>query len=295
MTHAFFKALLFLAAGSVIIAMHHEQDMRKMGGLRKYMPITYGTSADRFARADRLPGLRRLLLQGRAASRPCTPRTCPAATYAYWCVLIGVFVTAFYSFRLVFMTFHGEERMDHHTQEHLHESPWVVTLPLMLLAIPSVVIGWFTIEPLLFGDYFGEAIRVSHDARRAGARRRGVPRAGRVRAARVHGPGGLARAGGRVRWPGSCTCKRPALAARPAREAGGLYTLLENKYYFDWFNENVIAAGSRALGKALWKGGDVAVDRRRGGQRLGARWSGWVARTSPAACSPVTSITMPSR
>ena len=127
MTHAFFKALLFLAAGSVIIAMHHEQDMRKMGGLRKYMPITYWTMRDRHARADRLPGLLRLLLEGRADRGGARLATCRAPRYAYWAVLLGVFVTALYSFRLLFVSFHGKERMDHHTKEHLHETPWVVT------------------------------------------------------------------------------------------------------------------------------------------------------------------------
>src|SRR6185312_14226490 len=159
MTHAFFKALLFLAAGSVIMAMHHEQDMRKMGGLRKYMPITYWTCLVGALALIGFPGFsgffsKDALIEAVHASH------LPAAGYAYWCVLLGVFVTAFYTFRLVFMTFHGEERMDHHTREHLHESPWVVTVPLILLAIPSALIGWFTIKPLLFGGFFQGAIHV---------------------------------------------------------------------------------------------------------------------------------------
>ncbi|MEY2920157.1 MAG: hypothetical protein RL261_1462, partial [Pseudomonadota bacterium] len=160
MTHAFFKALLFLAAGSVIIAMHHEQDMRKMGGLRKYMPITYWTALIGTLALIGFPGFAGFFSKD-AVLEAVHASHLPGATYAYWCLLIGVFVTAFYSFRLVFMTFHGEERMDHHTREHLHESPWVVTLPLVLLAIPSVLIGWFTIEPLLFGGYFESSIRVA--------------------------------------------------------------------------------------------------------------------------------------
>jgi len=257
MTHAFFKALLFLAAGSVIIAMHHEQDMRKMGGLRKYMPITYATCLIGSLALIGFPGFSGFFSKD-AVLEAVHASHLPGATYAYWCLLIGVLVTAFYSFRLVFMTFHGEGRMDHHTREHLHESPWVVTLPLILLAIPSVVIGWVGIEPLLFGDYFRGAIVVApaHDV------------LGQLEE-EFHGPAQfvlhgllgpavwLAAAGVALAW--FLYLKRPELAAVLRQKAGGLYTLLENKYYFDWFNEKVIAAGSRKLGMALWKGGDVAV------------------------------------
>src|SRR5512137_2158618 len=164
MTHAFFKALLFLAAGSVIIAMHHEQDMRRMGGLRKYMPITYWTCLIGALALIGFPGFAGFFSKD-ALIEAVELSTLPAARYGYWCVLIGVFVTAFYTFRLVFMTFHGKERMDEHTREHLHESPWVVTVPLVLLAIPSVVIGWPVIGAVLFGDYFGNAVYVApaHD------------------------------------------------------------------------------------------------------------------------------------
>src|ERR1022692_580307 len=159
MTHAFFKALLFLAAGSVIIAMHHEQDMRRMGGLRKYMPITYWTFLVGSLALIGFPGSsgffsKDLLIDAEHAAHRV------GSTYAYYCVLTGIFVTALYTFRMFFMTFHGEERMDHHTREHLHESPWVVTVPLILLAIPSALIGWFTAKPLLFGDYFDGSIVV---------------------------------------------------------------------------------------------------------------------------------------
>ena len=274
MTHAFFKALLFLAAGSVIMAMHHEQDMRKMGGLKKYMPITYWTALIGTLALVGFPGFsgffsKDALIEAVHASH------IPGAGYAYFCVIVGVFVTAFYSFRLVFLTFHGEERMDAHTREHLHESPWVVTLPLVLLAIPSVVIGWLTIKPLLFGGYFGSALRVAeqHDV---------LAELGRG----FHGPAEfvlhgfmgpavwLAAAGAALAW--YLYLRRPELAGRLRQKAGGLYTLLENKYYFDWFNEKVIAAGSRALGTALWKGGDVAlID---GAAVNGsARLVGWVA------------------
>src|ERR1700692_3573637 len=159
MTHAFFKALLFLAAGSVIMAMHHEQDMRKMGGLKKYMPITYWTCLVGALALIGFPGASGFFSKD-ALIDAVHLSSRPGHSYAYFCVLTGVFVTALYTFRMFFMTFHGEPRMDHHTQEHLHESPWVVTVPLILLAIPSAVIGWFTVEPMLFGGYFNGAIHV---------------------------------------------------------------------------------------------------------------------------------------
>ncbi len=257
MTHAFFKALLFLAAGSVIIAMHHEQDMRKMGGLRKYMPVTYWTCLIGALALIGFPGFAGFFSKD-ALIEAVELSTLPAARYGYWCVLIGVFVTAFYTFRLVFMTFHGRERMDEHAREHLHESPWVVTLPLVLLAIPSVAIGWPTIGALLFGDYFGNAVYVApaHDV---------LHRLGEE----FHGPWafvlhglaspilGLAAAGVLLAW--YLYLKRPELAGQLRERAGGLYTLLENKYYIDAFNERFIAGGSRALGNLLWRGGDVAI------------------------------------
>ena len=192
MTHAFFKALLFLAAGSVIIAMHHEQDMRKMGGLRKYMPITYWTCLVGSLALIGFPGTAGFFSKD-ALIDAVHLATRPGHTYAYYCVLSGVFITALYTFRMFFMTFHGEPRMDHHTQEHLHESPWVVTLPLVLLAIPSALIGWFTIEPMLFGGYFQGAIHVlaANDVLDAGGR--GVPRlAHGVHAGRLQRAAGMA-------------------------------------------------------------------------------------------------------
>src|SRR5882757_1096075 len=159
MTHAFFKALLFLAAGSVIIAMHHEQDMRKMGGLKKYLPITYWTSLIGCLALIGFPGTagffsKDSLIDAVGASHRF------GSGYAYFCVVTGVFITALYTFRMFIMTFLGKERMDHHTLEHLHESPWVVTVPLVLLAIPSALIGWFTVGPMLFGNFFEGSIFV---------------------------------------------------------------------------------------------------------------------------------------
>ena len=287
MTHAFFKALLFLAAGSVIIAMHHEQDMRKMGGLRKYMPITYWTCLIGALALIGFPAFSGFFSKD-ALIEAVALSDLPAARYGYWCVLIGVFVTAFYTFRLVFMTFHGQERFaiaggghhdahhDAHAEADAHgghdpgddhghghggpprESPWVVTLPLILLAIPSVAIGWPVVGALLFGDYFGNSVYVApaHDV---------LARLGE----HYHGPWafvlhglqspilGLAGAGVALAW--YLYLKQPQLPQQLRERAGWLYTLLVNKYYLDAFNERVIAGGSRALGGLLWRGGDVAI------------------------------------
>ena len=170
MTHAFFKALLFLAAGSVIIALHHEQDMRKMGGLKKYLPITYWTSLAGSLALIGFPGTAGFFSKD-ALIEAVGHAEIAGSGYAYACVLIGVFITALYSFRMFFLVFHGKERIDEDARHHLHEPPWVVTVPLILLAIPSVFIGWVTIGPLLFGDFFGERycrLRESRCAGRAG-------------------------------------------------------------------------------------------------------------------------------
>jgi len=257
MTHAFFKALLFLAAGSVIIGMHHEQDMRKMGGLKKYMPITYWVS---------LVGT--LALIGFPASSGYFSKDAilvatgaadlPGASFAYFAVVAGVFVTAFYSFRMFFLVFHGEERFDEHTRHHLHESPKVVTIPLILLAIPSAFIGWFTIEPLLFGDYLQSAIHVNED-------RPAMTYLGEL----FHGPAAfvlhgfvglpvyLAAAGAFSAW--YIYMKQPQIAAMLQRRFSFIHQLLEEKYYFDRFNQAVFAGGSRVLGTLLWRVGDTWV------------------------------------
>ncbi|TAK53533.1 MAG: NADH-quinone oxidoreductase subunit L [Gammaproteobacteria bacterium] len=258
MTHAFFKALLFLAAGSVIIAMHHEQDMRRMGGLRRYMPVTYWTCLVGSLALVGFPGLSGFFSKD-IIIEAVHHSDIEGATYAYWCVLLGVFVTALYSFRLVFMTFHGRERMDEHTREHLHESPWVVTLPLIALAIPSVVIGWLTVGPVVFGDWFRGSVQHGADGPLA------------ILGEDFHGPAAfllhaasspalyLALAGIATAW--FLYLKRPDLPEAIAQRFAGLYRLLDNKYYFDWFNENVIAAGARGLGGGLWKRGDEqAID-----------------------------------
>jgi NADH-quinone oxidoreductase subunit L len=257
MTHAFFKALLFLAAGSVIMGMHHEQDMRKMGGLRKYMPITYWTFLIGSLALIGFPGTsgffsKDILIDAVHGSHRF------GSGYAYFCVLSGVFVTALYSFRAFFMTFHGEERMDHETKHHLHESPAVVWVPLVLLAIPSLVIGWITVQPVLFGGYFDGAIHVApaNDVlARIGEEFHGS--GAFLVSALAPGPLYLAAAGVIAAW--LFFLKNPSWADAAERRFKWLHTILVNKYGFDWFNENVIAPLARGIGKTFWKAGDQAV------------------------------------
>ena len=281
MTHAFFKALLFLAAGSVIIGMHHDQDIRNMGGLRKYMPITWITSLIGSLALIGTPFLSGFYSKDSIIEAVALSHI-PGAGFAYFSVLAGVFVTAFYSFRMYFLVFHGEERFgkaddDHHghhgdhddeetSHDHHHglapgqkphETPWVVTLPLVLLAIPSVVIGYIAIGPMVFGDYFKGVIFIDHHAHPAmehlaehfhGAAAMGVH-------ALTSLPFFLALAGVVVSW--FFYMKRPDIPAAIQRRFSAIYTLFENKYYFDKFNEVVFAGGARFLGKVLWRGGDV--------------------------------------
>jgi NADH-quinone oxidoreductase subunit L len=285
-THAFFKALLFLAAGSVIIALHHEQDMRKMGGLRKYMPITYVTAVIGTLALCGIAPFAGFFSKDAIIEAVHDSHT-PGAGIAYVAVLLGVFVTALYSFRLLFMTFHGKERFDAnghgdshgaahgtgHANAHGHgdghgdphghagppkESPWVVTLPLIALAVPSIYSGWAYIEPLLFGGFFKGAIVVApeHDVlARLGEEFHGAA------AFVLHGitalPFWLALAGIVAAW--YLYLRRPELPDAIAARAKWLYTLLQNKYYMDELYEKVFAAGGRGLGRLLWKVGDVAI------------------------------------
>ena len=294
MTHAFFKALLFLAAGSVIMGVHHNQDIRWMGGLRKYMPITWITSllgslaligtpffSGFYSKDSIIEAVHESHLAG--------------AGFASLAVLAGVFVTAFYSFRMYFLVFHGKERFDqnpdahhhhnahaahdphgdlhcdphgdHHEDQHghhaeqgkPHESPWVVWVPLVLLAIPSVVIGFMTITPMLFGHLLSDSILVDatkHPAMEGLLKAFHGPAAMALHAF-ITLPFWLALAG--VALAFYLYLVNPALPAAIKTRAQPLYTLLENKYYMDWFNENVLARGARALGTGLWKGGDQAL------------------------------------
>ena len=258
MTHAFFKALLFLAAGSVIIALHHEQDIRKMGGLRKYMPITYWTALIGTLALIGFPGFSGFFSKD-ALIEAVHLSTIPGATYAYWCVLLGVFVTALYSFRLLFVVFHGEERIDPHAREHLKESPRVVTAPLIALAVPSVIIGWIAIGPVLFGEFFDDSIFVLAQQDVVGLVGEEFHGAAAfiVHAATHSVALYLAAAGALVAW--FLYIRRPDLPGVLRTRLAVVHRILDNKYYFDWFNENVVAAATRALAGSLWRVADAGV------------------------------------
>lgn len=290
-THAFFKAVLFLGAGSVIIAMHHQQDMRKMGGLAKYMPITYLTVLIGAIANAGLPPFAGFFSK-ETIVEALHHATVPGAGFAYALAVAGVFVGGFYSFRLVFYAFHGKERFadpdhpdvkaadaeakaaalhddhahdDHGHDDHHgdhghgkpHESPWVVTLPLVMLAIPSVSAGWL-IGTFVYGNYFGSAITVNpaHTAMAVMAQNfHGV--IGMMSHALGTLPFWLAVAGAATAW--FLYIARPALPAQLRRQWGVVVTVLMEKYGLDRFNDWFFAGGSRALGTGLWKGGDIAV------------------------------------
>jgi NADH-quinone oxidoreductase subunit L len=276
MTHAFFKALLFLAAGSVIIGMHHDQDIRNMGGLRKYMPITWITSL-----LGSLALIGTPLFSGFYSKDSIIEAVHEShlwgAGFATFAVVVGVFVTAFYSFRMYFLVFHGQERFRHkpfpgehdahaedehgHGDEHHdpHESPWVVTAPLILLAVPSVVIGYLTIKPMLYGEFLKDAIVV--DAAKHPAMKELAEGFHGALAMAVHGlttlPFWLALAGVVVAYVFYMV--KPEIPAAIKARTGFINRVLENKYYLDAFNEKVLAAGARMLGVGLWKGGDAGL------------------------------------
>jgi NADH-quinone oxidoreductase subunit L len=275
-THAFFKALLFLAAGSVIIALHHEQDMRRMGGLRVYMPITYVTALIGSLALCGIPPFAGFFSKD-SLIEATQLSNIPGAGIAYAAVLMSVFVTALYTFRMMFMTFHGEERFRAHASDHghasaddhghggehghdgtPHESPWVVTAPLILLAIPSVFAGWAYIHPLLFGGFFGDSIVVNpaHDVlAKLGEEFHGV--IAMVMHAPSTPPFWLALAGIATAW--YLYLKRPGLPDIVAARIKPVYTVLVNKYYFDEAYQLLFADGARKLGTALWKFGDLTV------------------------------------
>ena len=291
MTHAFFKALLFLGAGSVIIGMHHDQDMRNMGGLRKYMPITWITSLLGSLALIGTPFFsgfysKDSIIEAAAESHLF------GSGFAYFAVLAGVFITAFYSFRMYFLVFHGKERWmqasahhahaahddahgsthddahdDSHDAHHHglgpndkpHESPWVVTLPLILLAIPSVIIGFLTIEPMLFGDFFKGVIAVNHEAHPAMEELSKVfeehgGAVGMASHALMTAPFWLALAGVALAY--FFYMVKPSIPAAIKAKTPIINNVLENKYYFDKFNETVIAGGARKIGEFLWKVSD---------------------------------------
>ena len=277
MTHAFFKALLFLAAGSVIIGMHHDQDIRNMGGLRKYMPITWLTSLTGSLALIGTPFFSGFYSKDSIIEAVAVSHIA-GSSFAYFSVMVGVFVTAFYSFRMYFLVFHGEERFGkphdaHHAahddaqEEHHglapgqkpHETPWVVWGPLVLLAIPSVFIGYFTIEPMLYGSFFKDAIFINAEAH---------PVMEEL-AHHFHGAAAMALhavqtpvfwlAAGGVALSWFFYLKRPDIPEKIKTTFAPIYTVLENKYYFDKFNEVFVAGGARLLGRGLWKGGDIGL------------------------------------
>jgi NADH-quinone oxidoreductase subunit L len=272
-THAFFKALLFLGAGSVIIALHHQQDMRHMGGLRKYLPVTYWTLLIGAVASAGFPPLAGFFSKDSIIEAAHLSRL-PGSGFAHFCVLACVFVTAFYTFRLVFMTFHGPERFHgpaggpqgsgtvshehgHGGAHKPHESPAVVTVPLILLAIPSICAGWF-IGPVLFGGYFGDAIAVApaHDVlAQMGRDFHGIP--AMVAHAFTTPPLWLAVAG--LLTAAYLYLIRPDLPGAIQRRFRLLYTVLDRKYGFDEAYQFLFGDGAVRFGTGLWKGGDVAV------------------------------------
>jgi NADH-quinone oxidoreductase subunit L len=271
MTHAFFKALLFLGAGSVIMGMHHDQDIRNMGGLRKYMPITWITFLIGTFALVGMPFFsgyysKEHIIEAAAAS------TVWGSSFGYYATLLGVFVTSLYSFRVYFLVFHGKERFDtseqashghdsHGHDDHghhggkPHESPWVVTLPLVMLAIPSVIAGALLVDPLLFGGYFKDTIVVlsQHPAMATIAKTwHGWVAYGLH--AFVTVPFWLMVAGAVVAW--YCYLINPKVPAAIQSKLKFINCILENKYFFDWIYEQVFARGSRLLGKGLWQQAD---------------------------------------
>jgi len=254
MTHAFFKALLFLAAGSVIIGMHHNQDIRNMGGIKKYMPITYWTALLGSLALIGFPGFAGFFSKD-AIIEAVHHSTIAGSSYAYVMVVAGVFVTALYSFRMFFLVFHGEGPRDEHAKEHLHESPKVVTIPLILLAIPSVCIGYFTVDAMLFGDWFAGALHVLPQHDTLGELGKSVHGANSMIA---HGFAGLplylALGGLFVAW--FIYMKQPSLADKIKGMFAPIYNLLDKKYYCDEIYQAVFAGGSRGIGSFFWNKGD---------------------------------------
>ncbi|MDO9281558.1 MAG: NADH-quinone oxidoreductase subunit L [Methylotenera sp.] len=282
MTHAFFKALLFLGAGAVIMGMHHDQDIRNMGNLKKYMPVTWITSLIGSLALIGTPFFSGFYSKD-SIIEAAKFSTIPGSGFAYFAVLAGVFVTAFYSFRMYFLVFHGKEKWReakhdvhyddaHHDEEHHHglsptddphEPGWVIKLPLILLAIPSLLIGYFAIEPMLYGDFFKGVIFVdagAHPAMHELTHHWHTifhSAAGMA----LHGlmtlPFALAASGVGLAW--FFYMKRPDIPAAIQKRFATINYILENKYGFDSFNERVFAAGSRFIGNKLWLIGDVKI------------------------------------
>jgi len=278
MTHAFFKALLFLAAGSVIMGMHHDQDIRNMGNLKKYMPVTWITALIGSLALIGTPFFAGFYSKD-SIIEVVKFSHITGSSFAYFAVLAGVFVTAFYSFRMYFLVFHGKEKWRttshahdaHHDEVHHGLSPadnprepgWVIKLPLILLAIPSVFIGYLAIEPMLFGHFFSDVITVDS------ARHPAIMELAHHYAEKLHSPAGmalhgfmtlpfvLAASGVALAWV--FYIKRPDIPAKIQQKFSFIYQILENKYGFDSFNERVFAGGARRTGEKLWQIGDVQL------------------------------------
>jgi len=265
-THAFFKALLFLAAGSVIIALHHEQDMRKMGGLRRVMPITWLTAWIGTLALIGFPGLSGFFSKDGIIEAVHYSHL-PGAGLVHVLLTIGVLVTAFYSVRLMYMTFHGKPRMDKETFLHVKESPWVVTLPLVLLAIPSIGIAWFYTGPALFGDFFGNSIKVlpHHDVlAQMGEAYSGQSTLSMLGHYVVHAFKNVQTPAVYLMLAGVISARflyheRPDLPARIAGHMRGVYQMLMQKYGFDELYEMVFANGARRMGAMFWREGDARL------------------------------------
>ena len=254
MTHAFFKALLFLAAGSVIIGMHHDQDIRNMGGVRKYMPWTYWTSLIGSLALIGFPGFSGFFSKD-AIIEAVHHSSIAGSGYAYVLVLVGVFITALYSFRMFFLVFHGEGPRDHHAKSHLKESPKVVTVPLVLLAIPSVGIGYLTMDSMLFGEWFKNVLFVLPQHDTLAELGKGLHGPNSMIAHGFMGPAlYLALAGLVIAW--IIYTKMPGVAESIKTRLEPLYRTLDKKYWFDEIYQFLFAGGSRGLGNALWSKGD---------------------------------------
>jgi len=257
MTHAFFKALLFLGAGSVIVAMHHEQDIRKMGGLYKKMPITYITALIGTLALIGFPGFagfysKDMIIEAVHFS------SLPYADWVYYAVVAGVFITAFYSLRMFFLVFHGESRVDHHTAEHLHEPAKSITVPLIILAIPSAVIGYFTIEPMLFTGWLDNAITVSSSHVSMAGLKSEFHSAGAMISHAVSTLPFWMMVGGIVTaWVFSLY--RTQWADWVMNKCHRSYYVLDSLYGFDRFNEIVFVNGVKKLGNLLWKVSDMGL------------------------------------
>ena len=258
MTHAFFKALLFLAAGSVIVALHHQQDIRKMGALRKKMPITYITALIGTLALIGFPGFagfysKDMIIEAVHFSN------LPFADWVYYAVVFGVFITAFYSLRMFFIVFHGESRLDQHAEDHVHETALSITVPLIVLAIPSVIIGYLTIEPMLFTGWLDNSIYIDASAHGsvASLKEHFHSAFGLMLHAVVTVPFWMMVGGSLAAWV--FTLYRTDWAKKIQERFHRTNYVLESLYGFDRLNDIVFANGSRKLGEFLWRISDMTI------------------------------------